>query len=405
MIKGREIRITHYDRELLKYRQANLFVKGLTSDETNLTFYNTFKTFGEIFSSRLAQDSQGKSKGYGFVQYKYEEDAKKAIQEMNGKDRLSKKLIVEHYRSKLTQPLTFKNLYVKNFAPSITNKTDLERLFAPFGSINSSAIFQKEYKGIASYYGFVCFADSESAARACEKLNAKEIDGVKLYVTRALSKEQRIRERERRKAENKLQLRRLTLHIKTVNGEPLTESLIHEELAAFGAIKQVSIRTLPDGEKQPVGFVVFTDEEGVQNAIIGYPKGRQLIINQLEGKEERAERIRQIRATRQFDYSAMIAPPFAFPVANTVPAQVLPQFVAMPVRGVRFGVRRGRGRGMVRRPIPLKATDYEIPLYPNEVKAAPVREAKPVAAAQPTPDEKEQIGEQLYEKVEKLSNE
>jgi polyadenylate-binding protein len=43
-----------------------------------------FKKFGNILSSKVVMSEDGKSKGYGFVQFETEESANTAIEKMNG---------------------------------------------------------------------------------------------------------------------------------------------------------------------------------------------------------------------------------------------------------------------------------------------------------------------------------
>ena len=292
---------------MLKKEKSNVFVKNIGLDATNLTLYNMFKVFGEIFSSRLAQNIQGRSKGYGFVQYRLESDALRAVQEMNGKTYNNKQLIVQPYKQKNRGESSFNNLYVKSLPSSVTDKSQLDKLFEPFGERSSVALFHKEYKGTMGYFGFVNFIRNEDATKACTEMNGKTIEDSKLYVVKALTKEQREREHEKMKIETKLKQRKVTLHIRTAAGNPLTEDLIKGELSQFGDIKQVSIRVQngQNRENTPIGFVVFASEEQAQRAIHEYRRTDTIIISKLEGKEERTERIRQLRVSHQSDYSAI----------------------------------------------------------------------------------------------------
>jgi len=43
-----------------------------------------FKKFGNILSSKVVMSEDGKSKGYGFVQFETEESANAAIDKLNG---------------------------------------------------------------------------------------------------------------------------------------------------------------------------------------------------------------------------------------------------------------------------------------------------------------------------------
>jgi len=61
-----------------------VFVKNLDPNVDNKALYDTFSMFGKILTCKVAPDENGKSKGYGFLQYELEESAKQAIQRVNG---------------------------------------------------------------------------------------------------------------------------------------------------------------------------------------------------------------------------------------------------------------------------------------------------------------------------------
>lgn len=67
--------------------QQNLFIGSLayaTNDET-LTAH--FAQIGEVASARVITDREtGRSKGFGFVEFKNEEDNQKAIDQLDGKE-------------------------------------------------------------------------------------------------------------------------------------------------------------------------------------------------------------------------------------------------------------------------------------------------------------------------------
>jgi polyadenylate-binding protein len=140
------------------------------------------------------------SRGYGFVEFATVEEAKKAVEAMNGKEiesppsgqgsssgsEESKEnlvLSVNHFESKRLrigkqgqEATCSANLYVKNFPPSKFhhqandsdaasdesqgefNDSDLVELFRPFGEILSAAVM-KDGDGKSRGFGFVCFVN------------------------------------------------------------------------------------------------------------------------------------------------------------------------------------------------------------------------------------------------------
>lgn len=50
---------------------------------TNKVLHETFEQYGTVLSAKVAVDSAGRSKGYGFIQYEDPESASKAIEGLN----------------------------------------------------------------------------------------------------------------------------------------------------------------------------------------------------------------------------------------------------------------------------------------------------------------------------------
>lgn len=59
--------------------KANIYVFDIHPKVTPQMFYHTFKNFGMMESCRLMTNTDGSSKGFGFVQYKLEASAERAI--------------------------------------------------------------------------------------------------------------------------------------------------------------------------------------------------------------------------------------------------------------------------------------------------------------------------------------
>ena len=65
---------------------ANLIVRNLSKEIDQSQLMTMFKEFGKIVSCKLETDNKGESKGYGYVQFEKADDAKTAIEKMNGKE-------------------------------------------------------------------------------------------------------------------------------------------------------------------------------------------------------------------------------------------------------------------------------------------------------------------------------
>ena len=73
---------------------ANLFVFHLPNNLKDSDLYHIFKKFGNILSYRV-MTKDGKSRGFGFVNFDNTRSANEAIEEMNGYEIQGKKLKVE----------------------------------------------------------------------------------------------------------------------------------------------------------------------------------------------------------------------------------------------------------------------------------------------------------------------
>ena len=62
-----------------------LFVGGLSWDTTDETLQKAFEPYGEITEAKVITDRDtGRSRGFGFVTFARDEDAKTAISKMHG---------------------------------------------------------------------------------------------------------------------------------------------------------------------------------------------------------------------------------------------------------------------------------------------------------------------------------
>ena len=86
---GKPIRLCRYETRNLIHQKnekdymKNLLVKNLGKDVSAYLLWNTFKSVGEVRSSKLAVNYNGDSKGYGYVSYYSDSDAEKAKNKLN----------------------------------------------------------------------------------------------------------------------------------------------------------------------------------------------------------------------------------------------------------------------------------------------------------------------------------
>jgi RNA recognition motif-containing protein len=76
-----------------------LYVGSISFNATEASLQDLFSTIGEVESVKIITDADtGRSKGFGFVEMSSEEDAKKAIEQLNGTKFMERALIVNEAR-------------------------------------------------------------------------------------------------------------------------------------------------------------------------------------------------------------------------------------------------------------------------------------------------------------------
>jgi RNA recognition motif-containing protein len=76
-----------------------LYVGSISFNASEESLRELFSGIGEVESVKIITDSDtGRSKGFGFVEMSSEEDAKKAIEQLNGKTFMERALIVNEAR-------------------------------------------------------------------------------------------------------------------------------------------------------------------------------------------------------------------------------------------------------------------------------------------------------------------
>jgi RNA recognition motif-containing protein len=80
-------------------KNKKLYVGNLPYSVTNDELSQLFEKYGNIESSTVITDRfTGRSKGFGFVEFENAEDAKKAIDDMNGQEIQGRTLVVTEAR-------------------------------------------------------------------------------------------------------------------------------------------------------------------------------------------------------------------------------------------------------------------------------------------------------------------
>ncbi|KAK2657517.1 hypothetical protein Ddye_010569 [Dipteronia dyeriana] len=187
-------------------RFNNVYVKNLSESTTEDDLKKAFGEYGTITSSVVMRDVDGKSKGFGFVNFEDPDDAARAVEALNGYKFDDKEWYVGKAQKKYEREMELKgrfeqslketvdkfeglNLYVKNLDDSFTDDK-LKELFSEFGTIASCKVM-RDPNGISRGSGFVAFSTAEEASRALVEMNGKMVVSKPLYVALAQRKEER----------------------------------------------------------------------------------------------------------------------------------------------------------------------------------------------------------------------
>lgn len=166
-----------------------------------------FGEFGPITSAVITRDNDGKSRGFGFVNFEDHEDAYKAVEALNETEHHGQQLYVsraqkknereeelrrQYEQAKLEKLSKYQgvNLYVKNLDDDVDDDR-IRQEFSVYGVITSAKIMRDEKTNASRGFGFVCFSSPEEATRAVTEMNGRMLGSKPIYVALAQRKEVR----------------------------------------------------------------------------------------------------------------------------------------------------------------------------------------------------------------------
>ena len=145
---------------------SSIVIKNLAKDIDSEALFDTFGDYGTILSCKVVTDTDGESRGYGFIHFDTKEAAANAIAKVDQKSILGKVVTVCHFKNKSDRPATsstvFTNVYVKDIDPSATD-AELEAVAATFGTVTSMCIMKNPADGVSKGFAFINYDDQAAA--------------------------------------------------------------------------------------------------------------------------------------------------------------------------------------------------------------------------------------------------
>ncbi|KAH9586490.1 RNA recognition motif domain [Trypanosoma melophagium] len=271
IIPGHPVRIMPSMRDPILRRTGinNLYVKIADRSLTARDLRDIFSRYGKVLSTKVARDANGKSLGYGFVQFESAEGAKAAL-EKSSEDLAEALTAVEPFVRKAErlaqEEKKFVNVYVKNIK-SGTTEDDVRREFNKFGEIKS--LFLSGHPQHQTMFGIISFLTHDSAVTAIEALHDSVGGPIvapdsKLFVCRAFKK--RDRQQIAQSSQTLYQSQGRNLYIKHLD-ESVTREKLEELFSPFGKIVSCVLMKDASGVSREFGFVCFEMKENADTAL------------------------------------------------------------------------------------------------------------------------------------------
>ncbi|KAF8112866.1 hypothetical protein N665_0059s0004 [Sinapis alba] len=306
-MKGKPMRIMFSNRDptIRRSGKGNVFIKNLHKSFDSKQLGHLFSSFGTILSCKVACDSSGISKEYGFTQW---------------------------LRGQYLHVCPFVTSLQWDESPDFTNiyaavtEDDLKRIFGEFGEI-TSAVVMRDAKGKSRKFGIVNFEKIEAAVTAVKKMNDITIYENELYVSRAQKKNNRV---ENLKSTFKFEkfkgdvrvLKRLNLYVKNLD-DSVDDEKLQNLFSEFGTIN--SCKKLIANS---IFFFVFLQMLKMTGKLVGK---KPIYVSLALRKEERPLLVQSSFSLRPSLHQHHIFSQAVTPMTTMLPPQ-LPLFRGFNVR-------------------------------------------------------------------------
>ena len=257
-----------------------VFIKGISpeiTEEELKDYINKKAPLIKYKNIRLVLDLNGKNKGFAFVDFETQNEAKKFIDTMNSDNsniKLKNSVLISAF---CLSPKSGKNdkrtLFINNL-PFDVEKEQIKNVFNNFGNILDIRIIYNPQTQKPRGYGYVEFEDENSVDIIINSDKNFEINGRKIMVSKSISVE---------KLRNSV---KYVLHISNLNfkvKEKDIEELISKEIDKEKDLKKIFLCKDDEGKFKGYGFIEFNNKESFDKILKlngKIFKGRNLVIKE-----------------------------------------------------------------------------------------------------------------------------
>lgn len=170
-------------------QEATCYIGNLDTRVNEEILWELFVQCGPVVNVHIPRDKiTGEHQGFGFVEFRNEDDADYSIKIMHMIKLYGKPIKVNKAsQDKRTQEVGA-NIFVGNVSEEVDEK-GLKDIFSAFGVVLSTKIMRDPDSGTSKRYGFVSFDNFDSSDEAIKKMNGQYISGKPIDVQYAYKKD------------------------------------------------------------------------------------------------------------------------------------------------------------------------------------------------------------------------
>lgn len=269
------------------FASASIYVGELAPEVTEAVLFEVFNAIGPVASIRVCRDAiTRRSLGYAYVNFHTVGDAERAIEQLNNSQIRGKPCrIMWSQRDPSLRKSGRGNIFIKNLDKSIDHRA-LFDTFSQFGPILSCKI-ELDETNQSRGYGYIQYANTESADRATNTVNGMMLAGKKVFVGPFVPRKERIS-----------QTNKKFTNIYVNNVDPnLSDDEFKSLFTPFGTIKSAVVMKDESGKSKGFGFVNYDTPEEAEKAVQGLNgtlvSGKPLYVGRAQKKNERESELRQ----------------------------------------------------------------------------------------------------------------